>query len=55
MYDIFKFFIDGDWTYVNNRIYSVLNRLSDEEKVEFNCDVQDIEWESYLRNYIRGI
>jgi hypothetical protein len=48
MYDIFEFFINGDWTYVNNRIYSVINCMSDEEKDEFNCDVLKINWYQYL-------
>lgn len=39
MHDIFLFFIQGDWTYSNNKIFSVINRLSDVEKKEFNCDV----------------
>ena len=55
MYDIFEFFINGDWTYVNNRIYSVINCMSDEEKDEFNCDVLKIHWYTYLQHYIRGI
>lgn len=52
MYDIFDFFMNGDWIYCNNRIYSVINRLSDEEKVEFGCDVTDIKWFYYLRAYL---
>lgn len=55
MYDIFEFFINGDWTYVNNRIYSVINCMSDEEKDEFNCDVLKIHWYTYLQHYVRGI
>lgn len=55
MYDIFDFFIRGEWIYVNNRIYSVISRLSDEEKEEFNCDVLKIHWFDYLQHYIRGI
>ena len=32
MVDIFEFFINGEWTYINNRIYPVISRLSDQEK-----------------------
>lgn len=39
MYEVFEFFINGAWTYRNDNIYSVLNRLSDEEKESFDCDV----------------
>ena len=48
MYDIFDFFIKGDWIYVNNRIYPLISRMSDEEKEEFNCDVLKIYWSDYL-------
>lgn len=44
MYDIFEFFINGDWTYINNHVYTLINRMSDQEKEEFNCDVLKIEW-----------
>lgn len=55
MLGIFQFFINGDWTYINNHIYPVISRLSDEEKEEFNCDVLKIDWPSYLQHYTRGI
>jgi fatty acyl-CoA reductase len=55
MYDIFEFFINGEWIYINDRIYQVINRLSDEEKVEFDCDVNNIVWDEYLQHYVRGM
>lgn len=43
-YDTYKFFIEEHWKYVNNKIYSVIDKLSDEEKIEFECDCKDIDW-----------
>jgi len=48
-------FTNGDWIYVNNKIYAAISRLSEEERNEFNCDVQKIDWDTYTNNYIRGI
>ena len=45
----------GDWTFVNKKSLQILKTLSPEEQVEFDCDVNNIEWESYLQNYARGI
>lgn len=55
MFERFNFFIRGEWRYLNNHIYSVIDRLSDQEKEEFNCDVLEIHWPQYLQHYLRGI
>jgi len=41
---IFQHFINGDWHFVNENIYPVLNSLSEEEREEFNCDCKNIQW-----------
>ena len=33
----------------------MIDRLSDEEKQEFNCDVLKIDWPRYLQHYTRGM
>ena len=52
---IFDFFINGNWQYVNQNIYSALERMSPEEQIEFNCDTKKIDWYTYIGNYCRGI
>ena len=55
MRSILDFFIFGKWIYKNDRIYNILNRLSDEEKQEFDCDVQYINWPKYLEGFPTGM
>lgn len=55
MFEIFEFFIHGEWIYLNNRMFSLINRLSDQEKQEFNCNVLTIKWSDYLLKYVRGM
>ena len=45
---VLEFFAYVDWIFRNDRIYSVINRLSDEEKKEFSSDVGEVDWPSYL-------
>ena len=42
--EIFEHFINGDWHFINENIYPVLNSLSEEEREEFNADCKTIEW-----------
>lgn len=49
------FFVNGDWSYVNERIYEATNRMTAEERMEFNCETKLIEWDDYSRNYIKGM
>lgn len=55
MLGIFEFFITGDWHYENKNIYSVLAKMSPEEREEFNCDVRQIDFTDFLANYIKGL
>lgn len=52
--EIFNFFIQGDWHYLNNRIYTLIDKMSPEERAEFNCDCQ-YDWFTYTKNYIKGL
>lgn len=52
---IFDFFINGNWQYVNQNIYGALDRMSPEERIEFDCDCKNINWNSYIENYCKGI
>lgn len=40
---------------MNNKIYALIDRLSNVEKKEFNCDVLQIKWVDYLQTYMRGM
>ena len=52
---VMNFFINGDWHYENKKIFDVLDKLSQEERAIFNCDVRKIHWPDYMVDYIKGI
>ena len=53
--DIMDFFINGDWDYCNKKVHGILNKMSKEEQEIFFCDVKEIVWDDYLRDYIKGL
>ena len=53
--DIFDFFVNGEWHYVNERIYQATELLSPAEYEEFNCETKRINWFPYLQNYAKGM
>ena len=55
MLGIFKFFMDGGWLYENSKFNQVIECLSPIEKVEFECDIRDVEYEKLVKDYIAGI
>ena len=55
MVHIFDFFINGNWLFESQNIYNVLNRMSPEEQLEFECDPQKIDWQYTLYCYIKGL
>jgi hypothetical protein len=53
--NILNFFIHGKWIYKNDKIYDIINRLSDEEKLEFECDVQKLKYPKYMGDFPTGM
>ena len=51
----FEYFECHEWKYLNKKSIALLRTLSPEEQVEFNCDVNDLDWDEYLHVYSRGI
>ena len=52
--DTMQYFYDGDWAFVNENIYKVINVLSEEEREEFNCDCKEIRWYDYISDFLKG-
>ena len=50
-----NFFINGDWHYENKKILDVIDKLSAEERIIFNCDVRTINWPDFIVDYIKGL
>jgi hypothetical protein len=55
MSSTFDFFINGNWLYENKQIYEVIDKLSAEERMEFNADCRTMDWPLFLQNYIEGL
>lgn len=43
-----------DQVFLQNNIYTVINRLSDHEKLEFESDVAKVDWDRYVVDYMEG-
>lgn len=55
MLGIFKFFMDGGWLYENSKFNTIIDRLSPQDKIEFECDIRNVEYEKLIKDYISGI
>ena len=51
----FDFFIKGDWHYESKKLFELIDMLSPEEKVEFECDVRKIRWLHFLELFAKGL
>ena len=52
---LFRFFIQGNWTFQNENIYKVMKAMSPEESMEFNSDSASFEWMPFIKNYMKGL
>jgi len=50
-----EFFEQGNWKFINKKGLAILRSLSPEEQVEFDCDINNINWPAYMINYGRGM
>jgi hypothetical protein len=41
--------------FINRKSVAILRSLSEEEQGEFDCDINNINWKEYIKNYIRGM
>ena len=55
MVTIFDFFINGDWEFESKSVYPIMQQMSPQERLEFECDYHNIEWFEYILNYLKGI
>ena len=47
--------MDGDWLYENFKFNPIIDLLSPEEKIEFECDIRNVEYAKLVKDYIYGI
>ncbi|XP_060821876.1 fatty acyl-CoA reductase wat isoform X2 [Bombus pascuorum] len=53
--DVLNYFSIHEWKFSNNNIRELLNKMTEEDRENFACDIADIDWDQYFRTYIRGI
>jgi len=49
-----NFYVVREWKFVSNNPIQLLEEMSVEDRRDFNFDVREINWESYVTNYILG-
>ncbi|GFR60912.1 fatty acyl-CoA reductase [Elysia marginata] len=50
-----EFFTSNEWTFHNDNIFLLLNRMSEEDKRTFCFDPRSIDWKKYMLNYCLGV
>jgi hypothetical protein len=53
--ETFHFFFNGYWQYENKKLVEVIKLLSMEEREEFDCDCRNMRWDTFIRDYIKGM
>lgn len=50
-----EYFTTKEWNFKDDNVRKLCSSLSAEDKQKFDFDVRNINWESYIENYIIGI
>ncbi|KAK2586495.1 hypothetical protein KPH14_011393 [Odynerus spinipes] len=53
--DVITFFCIRDWTFDNNNVQAMWQRLNSKDKRLFRFTMANFDWQIYFKNYIRGI
>lgn len=49
-----EYFTTHQWTFHNENVAELLNKMSENDKKSFQFDVRTIEWDNYLEKYVLG-
>lgn len=55
MTDLFEFFFSNQWLYKSQKILDVSEKMSEEERQVFHCDMRSMVWKEYIEKYILGL
>ncbi|VDN57898.1 unnamed protein product [Dracunculus medinensis] len=55
MVETLHYFTTRGWNFETNGLLEIWNSISDDDKQVFNFDVRQIDWDSYLFDYLMGI
>jgi len=53
--EVVEYFTFNEWKWTNENVSKLIDKLSPEDKKEFDFDVRNIDWTQYLDNYLIGI
>jgi len=53
--DVLNYFSTQEWKFTNNRLNTLLTKLTFKDREYFYFDVRDIDWNVYFETYILGI
>lgn len=53
--DVLSYFATQEWKFTNDRLHALMAKLTLKDREKFYCDIRDINWNVYLKSYIRGI
>ncbi|XP_556664.4 fatty acyl-CoA reductase wat isoform X1 [Anopheles gambiae] len=52
---VIEYFANGRWTFENDNLKSLREKLSPDDQIMFQCNIQKIEWADYFWTYIHGL
>ncbi|XP_022823966.1 fatty acyl-CoA reductase wat-like [Spodoptera litura] len=52
---VFGYFMTNEWHFKDDNLVAMINRMSDEDKAIYNCDVNSINYKEYLKRMIVGL
>ncbi|XP_042907021.1 putative fatty acyl-CoA reductase CG5065 [Parasteatoda tepidariorum] len=50
-----EYFTTHEWTFNSSNVSNLLEKLSPQDKKEFNFDIESLHWPTYIEEYILGI
>ncbi|XP_012528500.1 fatty acyl-CoA reductase wat isoform X2 [Monomorium pharaonis] len=53
--DVLNYFATQEWKFTNNRLHTLMSKLTFKDREKFYCDIRDVDWNTYFETYIKGI
>jgi fatty acyl-CoA reductase len=53
--NVLSYFSTHEWKFTNNNIQELWKKLNEDDKKVFDFDIDGLDWDRYLYNYVRGI
>ncbi|XP_043803695.1 fatty acyl-CoA reductase wat-like [Apis laboriosa] len=52
---VINYFTVKEWKFANDNVKVLINKLSEEDRENFACDITQVDWDHYFRTYVRGL